>query len=740
MEKIILHITGMHCVSCSSNIERALSKKNGINEANVNFARKSANITFNSKKINNESIIKEIKNLGFQAITQKDYSKQSKLKNAEIITYKKNFIFAAIFGLPIFYLTMGPMIGLPINTGIAAYNISIQTIATTIIILLSSSIWIHGARNLLKFRPNMDSLIFLGTSTAYFYSLIVSILYLFNFINTYPHIYFESAAFILIFITLGKYLEALSKGKAGNAIEKLIGLQPKSATLIVNEQEIQTSISKVKKGDVLLVRPGEKIPVDGKVIDGYSGVDEKAITGESIPVEKFKGSTIIGATINKTGVLKIKATRVGSDTTLAQIIKTVEEALSTKAPIQLLADKVAFYFVPSVLGIALITLIMWIIFSASSVLALKAFVAVLIIACPCALGLATPTAVMVGTGLSARNGILIKTSKALEIAQTINTVIFDKTGTLTIGEPKLTHILKTTNNNASEDEILKLAASIEKNSEHPLAKAVLKEAKNKKIKLLNVSEFTAIPGKGVIGIINKGKILLGTKKLILDNKIPINTINNQLKKLEAGGKTTMILAYKNKIIGLLALRDTIKKESKEVIKKLKKQGKQVIIITGDNSKVASAIAKELGVNNVIAEVLPNNKASEVKKLQKLGKKVAMIGDGINDAPALAQADLGIALSSGTDIAMETGEIVLIKNDLRDVIKAINISKRTLTKIKQNLFWAFIYNIIGIPIAAGALYPFLGWQLNPAIAGAAMAFSSVSVVTNSLLLKKINTDS
>ena len=725
----------MHCASCSTNIEKTVSKLTGIKEINVNFARATASIKFDDKITNINSIQREIINLGFSSKTQEEHNIDDPSKNNQTTKYKKQFLFAFAFGLPVMYLAMGPMIGLPVNTGIKSYNIAIQTLSTSIIILICNSIWVHGLNNLIKLRPNMDSLIFLGTFTAFTYSIVQSFLYLFDYSSIYPHLYYESAAFILIFITLGKYLEALSKGKAGSAIQKLIGLQPKTATLIQNEQEVQTPISKVRVNDILLVRPGEKVPVDGIVIEGYSGVDQKAITGESIPVEKSKGDTVIGATINKTGALRVKATRVGNNTILSQIVKTVEEALGTKAPIQLLADKAAFYFVPSVLIIALITLFTWLYFGPSSTFAISAFVAVLIIACPCALGLATPTAVMVGTGLAARNGILIKTSKALEIAHSINLIVFDKTGTLTVGEPKVTDIIITPNTRQDKSKIIQIAASIENDSEHPLAKSIVDHAKKNKISPIKTLNFKAIPGKGVSGTINKHHTLFGTRKLMHDFKIETKTVEKEMQKLESSGKTAMILAYNKKIIAIFALQDTLKPHSKEVIQNLVKINKKVAIITGDNKRVATAIAKELNVDNVIAEVLPNGKAAEIKKLQSKGNVVAMIGDGINDAPALAQANLGIALGSGTDIAMETGEIVLVKDDLRDVIKAIKISEKTLVKIKQNLFWAFIYNIIGIPVATGVLYPLLGWQLNPAIAGAAMAFSSVSVVTNSLLLKK-----
>jgi Cu+-exporting ATPase len=546
------------------------------------------------------------------------------------------------------------------------------------------------------------------------------------------HLYYEATVLILLFISLGKYLEAITKGKTSEAIKKLIGLQPKEATIVKENVEMKIPISEVKVGDIVLVKPGEKIPVDGVVIEGYSVVDEKVIIGESIPVEKKVGDEVIGGTVNKTGFLKVRATRVGKETMLYQIIKIVEEALGSKAPIQLLADKVSFYFVPAVIGIAIFSLLIWLLLGKSFSFALTVFVSVLIIACPCALGLATPTAVMMGTSLAAQNGILIKSGKALEIAKDVNMVIFDKTGTLTKGEPAVTDIIPFSKN---EKEILQIAASVEKNSEHPLAEAIVKKAKEENLDLFEVKNFQAIPGKGVIAEFNGKKIILGTRKLMIENQIDPIKIEEKLVALEDQGKTTMILAEDKEIIGIVAVADTLKEYSKEAIEILHKIGKKVGIITGDNKRVAKAIAKQLGIDRVLAEVLPQEKAAEIKKLQSEGNIVTMVGDGINDAPALAQADLGIALGSGTDVAMETGEIVLIKDDLRDVITAIDLSKYTLNKIKQNLFWAFFYNVISIPIAAGILYPFTGLLLNPAIAAAAMTFSSVSIVSNSLLMKR-----
>ena len=734
MTKTILKIQGMHCASCATTIENTLKKEKGVFKVNVNFASEKANLEFNPEEIEIEKIQKIIQKLGYKAEGDIKEEVDDYQKTQEIRQFKKRFVFSFIFGLPLIYIVMGGILGLPIPQFFEKWNILIQFILATIVILVCFNLWLSGFKHLIRLKPNMDSLIFIGTASAYFYSLAVSTSFWLGIQKLPPHLYYESAVFILIFISLGKYLETVTKGRVGEAIKKLIGLQPKEATVIKNGQEIKTPIFEVKVGDVILVKPGEKIPVDGVVIDGYSGVDEKAITGESIPVEKKKGDQVIGATINKTGVLKFKTTKIGKDTMLAQIIKTVEEAIGSKAPIQLLADKVSFYFVPTVIIIAVLAFIIWIILGQSFSFALTVFVAVLIIACPCALGLATPTAVMMGTGLAAQNGILIKTSKALEMAQKVDIVVFDKTGTLTKGEPIVTDIIEIQNDN-SKLKILQIAASVEKNSEHPLAQAVIQKAKEKNLALLDVTDFRTIPGKGVIAQLEKTRILLGTKKLMRENDINIDFIEKELVKLEDLGKTTMILAYDRNVIGVIAVADTLKEHSKEAVDMLHKLGKKIAIITGDNRRVGEAIAKQLGIDRVLAEVLPQEKSAEIKKLQQQNSIVAMVGDGINDAPALAQADLGIALGSGTDIAMETGEIVLIKDDLRDVVKAIDLSKYTLRKIKQNLFWAFFYNSAGIPIAAGILYPLTGWLLNPAIAALAMAFSSISVVSNALLMKR-----
>lgn len=732
-QKHILKVKGMHCASCAINIEHSLKKHPGVHSANVNYANEKAYIEFDQRKTNIGQIKNNIKQLGYG--TYEDHldhlanGHEHPEGNHETQHLKIRFVATLILGLPIIYMVMGEMLKLPIPVFMEKYNIILQLVLATLVIIASSNIWISGIKGLIKLMPNMDSLVFVGTASAYFYSLAVSIPTFYG-KQLIGNLYFESAVFILIFITLGNYISAITKGKTGEAIKKLIGLQPKEALVIRNGQEVKIPINEVVVGDIVLVKPGEKIPVDGVILEGYSGVDEKAITGESIPVEKKVGDIVIGATINKTGSFRFKVTKTGGKTMLAQIVKTVEEAIGSKAPIQLLADKISYYFIPIVIVIAVIAFTAWLFFGQSFNFSLTIFVAVLIVACPCALGLATPTAVIMGTGLAASRGILIKDAKALELARNINVIVFDKTGTLTKGEPIVTDIV----NMGKQNNILQIAASLEKHSEHPLAEAIVENAIKHDIHLENVTGFQAIPGKGVEGKINGEKVILGTRKLMFDRKINIEIANKKLNDLESHGKTVMLLSQNDELIGMIAVADTVKEHSKDAIDKLKATGKKTMMITGDNKRVGASIARQVGIDLVLAEVLPQDKAKEIKRLQSQGNKVAMIGDGINDAPALAQADLGIALGSGTDIALETGELILIKNDLRDVVAAMDLSNYTLKKIRQNLFLAFFYNIISIPIAAGILYPFTGWLLNPALAAVAMAFSSVSVVLNTLLMK------
>ncbi|MFH1366505.1 MAG: heavy metal translocating P-type ATPase [Patescibacteria group bacterium] len=748
IHKTSIKLTGMSCASCAANIEHALRQLPGIKLFNINFASEKAQIEFDMDRISLDKIKAAIKKLGYGFVSEQD-GQEPHQEIGDIKKLKRSFILSLIFGLPLIYLVMGGMIGLPVFSFLDEYSLYAEFILATVVIGVNFNLWRTGLKGLIRLSPNMDSLIFMGTAVAYFYSLVASLIFLIKDSAVMPTLYYESAAFILIFISLGKYLEGLTKGRTGAAIKNLIGLQPKEAAVIRDNQEVKIPISEVKVGDVILVRPGEKIPVDGVVVEGNSSVDEKAITGESLPIEKRTGDKVIGATVNQNGVLKLRAEAVGEATMLSQIIRLVEEAMGSKAPIQRLADKVSYYFVPAVIGLGILAFVLWLISGQSLVFALSVFVSVLIIACPCALGLATPTAVMMGTGLAASQGILIKNAKALEIARKIDTIVFDKTGTLTKGEPMVTDILainpkskalnpkqiQNLNDQNLKHEILKIAASIENNSEHPLAQAIVNKAKDEKVELSLIKDFKAVPGQGVSGVLNGHFIALGTRRLMAENQISPAMVEENLSVLEYQGQTVMILAYDREIIGLIAVSDTLKEFSEEAVGQLKQMGKKILIITGDNKRVGQAIAKKVGVDQVLAEVLPQDKSAEIKKLQAGGKIVAMVGDGINDAPALAQADLGIALGSGTDVAIETGDIILIKDDLRQVIKAMNLSAFTLKKIKQNLFWAFIYNVITIPIAAGILYPLTGWLLNPAFAAAAMAFSSVSVVSNSLLMKR-----
>jgi Cu+-exporting ATPase len=753
-QKIILHLAGMHCASCVLNIENTLKKEEGIVAAEVNFASEKAKIEFDREKTNLEKNKLAVKKAGYEAHEANEEAARGQemgyqhgvaldkgsRAEKEIKKLGVRFFTALIFAVPLFLLMVMKILGVNLPAWLLNNEILINFILATVVISAAFYIWTSGVKALLRLRPDMNSLVFIGTFAAYVYSLILAIGYWFYPQDLMPETYFETSAIILVFISLGKYLEAIARGKTGEAIKKLIGLQPKECTVIKEGEESKLPITQLQVGDIVLVRPGEKIPVDGLVIEGNSFVDEAMITGESMPVHKKIGDMVIGGTINKTGAFRFKAEKVGEATMLAQIIKIVEEAMGSKAPIQLLADKVSFYFVPVVMLIALISLITWLALGQSLSFALTTFVAVLVIACPCVLGLATPTAVMVGTGLGASNGILIKSARALETARKINTVVFDKTGTLTKGEPVLTDILYVTGSPFNnKKDVLQIAASLENNSEHPLASAIVKKTKENNIQLLPVESFQAQEGKGVEGNIkfqnNNLKILLGNRSLMQDRGISIDLLDQQeVEKLENEGKTVVFLAIAEQLIGLLAIADTLKDYSKEAISSLQKLGKKVAIITGDNKRVADAIARELNIDYVLAEVLPQGKSEEIKKLQTKGKIVAAVGDGINDAPMLAQADLGIALGGGTDIAMETGEIVLVKNDLRDVVRAIGLSAYSFKKIKQNLFWAFFYNLAGIPIAAGILYPFTGWLLNPAIAASAMALSSVSVLANVLIMK------
>jgi Cu+-exporting ATPase len=730
--KTVFQITGMSCASCAAKIETNLRKMNGVAAANVNFASGKLYAEFDEKITSPKEIIDAVGNLGYSAAIAGEGQAPETLaseEDAATARVRKRFWLSLIFGSPVIYMALSELFKLPFPEIDLKFSSFFQFIIATAVMALNYQIYSSGLKSLIRRSPNMDALIEIGTFAAYGYSLFLTVAVWMGKTQVGP-LYFESAIMILIFIALGKYLETAAKGKTGEAIKKLIGLAPKNATILVGNQPRIIPISEVRVGDILLVKPGEKIPVDGVVIDGNSAVDEKAITGESIPVEKNAGDSVIGATLNGNGSFTFRAVKVGKDTVLAQIIKIVDEAMGSKAPIQRLADKIAYYFVPAILAIAIIAAIIWIIAGKPFVVALTIFISVLIIACPCTLGLATPTAIMMGTGLAARRGILAKSGKALETAARVNAVIFDKTGTLTVGKPEVTNIAGP----ADERSALEMAAGLEQYSEHPLASAIVREAARRNYIPLKVADFKAVPGKGATGEFEGKKIVIGSRGLMADNSISLADYEEEILQFEQAGKTVVILAQEGKVSAIFAIADVIKPDAKKAIERLAAAGKSVAMISGDNEVVARAIAGQLGIKNVMADVLPQDKAAAVKKLQSEGGIVAMVGDGINDAPALAQADLGIALSSGTDIAIETGDIVLIKDDLNDVVEAIKLGAYTLRKIKQNLFWAFFYNLLGVPIAAGILYPFTGWLLSPVIAAAAMSFSSVSVVLNSLSMR------
>ncbi|MDD5595316.1 MAG: heavy metal translocating P-type ATPase [Candidatus Omnitrophica bacterium] len=730
MENVILIISGMHCASCAVNIEGGLRKIHGVARVNVNFATEEAYIEYDAEKTNQHELEAAIEKIGYKVVQP-----TQSIEKQGSATERIKFFTSLLFSLPLMYLAMSQHLKLYLPTLVIKNMALVQFLLATPVVIAGYQFFTRGTQAVFRTRSaSMDTLITLGVGSAYLYSLFYSCLIWLNKIPpSTENLYYEIAAFLLTFILLGRLLEAKAKGKASQAIRKLIGLQAKSATVIRENIEIEIPIEEVKIDDIVVVRPGERIPADGIVVEGHSAVDESMITGESMPVEKTIGSQVIGATINKTGSFKFRAARIGKDTVLAQIIRLVRQAQASKAPIQKLADKISAYFVPTVLIIAAVSFVSWLFFGASLTFALSIFISVLIIACPCALGLATPTAIMVATAVGANQGILFKNAKSLELFHQIRAIVFDKTGTLTKGSPMVTDIFSA--KEASENDILRYAAIAEKHSEHPLAEAIIISAKKHNLDIPEPDAFNSLTGKGVIARFQDQIILLGNRKLFLDRQIDISVIEEKLYNLEQQGKTVMIVGFQNEAIGMIALADTLKESSQATIDALKKNGKWVVMITGDNRTTAQAIAGQLGIHKILAEVLPEDKAREIKQLQAQGIKVAMVGDGINDAPALAQADIGVAIGAGTDIAIESGDIVLIKDDLRDVVVAIDLSRYAMKKIKENLFWAFFYNVIGIPVAAGLLYPFTGFLLNPVVAGMAMAFSSVSVVGNSLLMRR-----
>ena len=750
LNQTIIPISGMTCASCAKAVERSVGKLDGVQTVDVNFATEKASISYIPEKVKLSEIKEAIKKAGYEPrdAENKNAVDEDKIrKEKEVKSLLIKFIVSAVFAVPLFYIAMGQMIKEPfgplplpqiINPDINPLNFGlIQLFLTIPIVIAGYKFYTIGTKAIISKSPNMDSLIAIETGAALSYSLYSLYLTFNGDMMAIHNMYFESAGVIITLVLLGKFLESVAKGKTSEAIKKLMGLSPKTAIIIKDNKEIEIPIEEVEVGDVIVVKPGSKIPVDGIVVEGHTSVDESMLTGESIPVEKSVGSHVVGASINKNGTIKFKAEKVGSDTAISQIIKLVEDAQGSKAPIAKLADVISGYFVPIVFAIAVIVSIAWFISGKDIEFALSIFIAVLVIACPCALGLATPTAIMVGTGKGAENGILIKGGEALETTHKINTIVFDKTGTITEGKPVVTDII--TDGDINKDELLKIAASAEKGSEHPLGEAIVKEGEKKNLGLYNIDKFVAIPGHGIEVEIESKGILLGNKKLMQDRKIALRKLEEISDKLAAEGKTPMYIAINNKIAGIIAVADIVKESSAKAIMKLHDMGIEVAMITGDNKKTADAIARQVGIDKVLAEVLPQDKSSEVKKLQSEGRFVAMVGDGINDAPALAQADIGMAIGSGTDVAMESADIVLMKSDLMDVPTAIKLSRSTMRNIKENLFWAFAYNVIGIPIAAGVLYLFGGPLLNPVIAALAMAFSSTSVLLNALRLKRFKVE-
>lgn len=747
MKKDKYNISGMTCSACSLAVEKSIKKIEGVDDISVNLLQNNMSITFDESKVSESDIIKAVEKAGYGASPVKAVSKAKEEKNPAEEEYKemkKRLIWSLIFTVPLFYLAMGDMYGWPLP-GFITGHMNVMSFAFTQFLLtlpvaiINSKYYKVGFKTLFKGSPNMDSLIAIGTGAAIVYGVFA--IYRIGFglghdnmdlVKTYAHdLYFESAGVILTLITLGKFLEAKAKGSTSEAIKKLMDLSPKTALVERNGIEGEVPVEELIKGDLIIVKPGKRIPADGIVTEGYTSMDESMITGESIPVEKKPGSKVTSGSINKTGFIKFTAEKVGEETTLSQIIKLVEEAQSTKAPIAKMADKISGIFVPVVLVIALLSTIVWMLLGHTFEFALSIGIAVLVISCPCALGLATPTAIMVGTGKGAENGILIKSGEALEIGHKIETIVLDKTGTITVGKPEVKDII--TFEGMDELELLKIAASMEKGSEHPLAEAVINNAEEKELTLYQPEDFDAIPGKGIRAKINNNSYSIGNVKLMTEIGIDVSEHLELHEKLSKEGKTLLYLAD-TKLLGIISAADVVKTTSKEAIHAFQKMGIQVVMLTGDNQLTGEAIGLQVGVDTVIAEVMPADKEREVRRLQEGNKVVAMVGDGINDAPALARADIGIAIGAGTDVAIESADVVLMRSDLLDVVSAIQLSKATIRNIKQNLFWAFFYNSAGIPLAAGVFYSILGWKLSPMFAAAAMSLSSVSVVTNALRLK------
>lgn len=746
MEKATLKLRGMSCASCARSIEEAISSVAGVNECSVNFGAEQATVEYNPRTTDVQALLDAVNTAGYSAYPlqeqnlmagEDDAEKTVRLRESRYLLQK--VIVAGVIGAVLVIGSLPMMLGLNlpfIPTWL--HNSWVQLVLTTPALFWCGADFFKNAWKALKrHAATMDTLVALGTGAAYIYSLFATVFP--NFFvaqGLKPDVYYEAAVVIIALILLGRWLENRAKGQTSEAIRKLVGLQAKTARLIRNGQEVDVPIEQVQIDDVVLVRPGEKIPVDGEVVEGTSTVDEAMVTGESLAVKKQSGDEVIGATINKTGSFKFRATRVGKDTVLAQIVQLVQQAQGSKAPIQRLADQVTGWFVPAVIAIAILTFIIWYNIMGNVTLALITTVGVLIIACPCALGLATPTSMMVGTGKGAENGILIKGAESLELAHQIQTIVLDKTGTITQGKPTVTDFLTVNGTvNGNEIKLIQLAASLERNSEHPLAEAVVRYAQSQEVTLASVRDFEAVAGSGIQGIVANSLVQIGTQRWMEELSIDTQALQQDKERLEYLGKTAVWLAVDGEIKGVMGIADAIKPTSIQAVKALQKLGLEVIMLTGDNRRTAESIAREVGIKRVLAEVRPDQKAATVQALQTEGKIVAMVGDGINDAPALAQADVGIAIGTGTDVAIAASDITLISGDLQGIVTAIQLSRATIRNIRQNLFFAFIYNVAGIPIAAGILFPIFGWLLNPIIAGAAMAFSSVSVVSNALRLRK-----
>ena len=740
-------ISGMTCAACSSAVERVTRKLDGVMESNVNLTTALLTITYDEAKLTPEDIIKKVDRAGFGAELYIEKNKEEKKEEEESLEEsvrktKRHLLCNIILAVPLLYICLGHM--LPIEMPLPAFMdmhehpltfALVQMILTIIILVNGRKFYIVGFKSLFKGHPNMDSLVAIGTGSAFLYSFIMTLGIPSN--PTCAHnLYYESAAVVVTLVMLGKYMEGRSKGKTSEAIRKLMELAPDTAIVLRNGEQMEVSVEQVAQGELVLVKPGSRIPLDGIVAEGSTSVDESMLTGESIPVEKGIGDEMIGGSVNYHGAVTMKVTHVGADTTLAKIVKMMEDAQGKKAPISKLADTVAGYFVPAVMTIAVIAALVWTILGQDLTFVLTIFVSVLVIACPCALGLATPTAIMVGTGLGANHGILIKSGEALEICHKVNAVVLDKTGTITEGKPAITKLVS---HDMEEDRLLQIAASCEQVSEHPLGQAIVNGARERGIELEKVTEFQSITGQGIEAVLDGKTYYIGNRKLCEAQQIDFAEYEAEAVEVANKGQTPMFVGCDGNVIGIVGVADTLKATSAEAIRRIKEQGIEVYMLTGDNRRTADYIGKQVGVDHVIAEVLPNDKASVVESLQKEGKCVMMVGDGINDAPALVQADVGVAIGSGSDIALDSSDVVLMKSDLRDVYKAIKLSKATIRNIKQNLFWAFFYNACGIPLAAGILFPINGMLLSPIIGGFAMSCSSVCVVSNALRLRKMKLD-